>query len=240
MHPNALVIDRLYRSLNRHEYEAMAACYHPAARFRDIAFDLKGRTEIAVMWRMICSGDIRASFEVIAADNWSVTAMLTDKYTFRGRPVTNRIESRFRFADGLIVEHIDSCDARAWPPRRSAGSADSCLAGYDFCARGQRGQDCASSLNRSARKKNRRRKYENSIIAGRRCRVRPGCFGASLGKAFDGAGPRPAGGMRMNQGGRPTSQSAAAGHGDCQRLRRRVCAGSREQKVRGGSSKRFY
>jgi hypothetical protein len=37
-------------------------------------------------------------------------------YTFRdtGRHVHNPIQSNFRFQDGLIIEHIDTCDALDW------------------------------------------------------------------------------------------------------------------------------
>ena len=41
---------------------------------------------------------------------------LVDDYTFSdtGNPVHNVIESRFRFREGLIVQHTDVCDPRAW------------------------------------------------------------------------------------------------------------------------------
>jgi hypothetical protein len=116
MHDNRKLLEHLYGGLNRHDYEAMANCYHPAARFRDIAFDLKGKDRISTMWRMICSGDIQATFEIVGADEASGIAKLVDEYTFTdtGRRVRNPIESRFRFRDGLIIEHLDSCDPRAW------------------------------------------------------------------------------------------------------------------------------
>jgi hypothetical protein len=41
---------------------------------------------------------------------------LIDDYTFRdtGRKVHNAIRSVFRFRDGLIAEHRDSCNALKW------------------------------------------------------------------------------------------------------------------------------
>jgi len=116
MHPNADLLRKLYTSLNQHRYAGMAECYHREAIFHDIAFDLQGKDQIAVMWRMICSGDLRATFEVVRADDRSGMAEVVDEYTFAetGRRVRNPIESRFRFRDGLIIEHRDSCDARAW------------------------------------------------------------------------------------------------------------------------------
>ena len=55
---------------------------------------------------------------------------LVDDYTFSdtGRPVHNVIESRFRFEDGLIIEHVDHCDARAWG-RMALGGVKGWLAG---------------------------------------------------------------------------------------------------------------
>jgi len=116
MHPNAQLIERLYSGLNRHAPEAMAVCYHPEATFHDIAFHLRDRNEIAAMWEMICSGDISTTFEIARADDREVVAKLVDEYTFSdtGRRVRNAIESRFRFRDGLIIEHSDVCDARSW------------------------------------------------------------------------------------------------------------------------------
>ena len=116
MHNRAKLVEQLYSSLNRHDYRAMATCYHPAAGFRDIAFDLKGRDQIRAMWQMICNGHIHSAFEIVRADEATAVAKLVDEYTFTdtGRRVRNQIESRFRFQDGLIIDHRDSCDARVW------------------------------------------------------------------------------------------------------------------------------
>lgn len=117
MHPNEQMVERLYTSLNGHLPGVMAECYHSAASFHDIAFDLRGKPEISAMWDMICTTtDIRASFEVVEAQNDTVIAKLVDEYTFAktGRKVRNVIESRFRFQNGLIIEHIDSCDPHVW------------------------------------------------------------------------------------------------------------------------------
>ena len=116
MHANGVLLKRLYSSLDQHKPGEMAECYHANARFRDIAFDLEGRDAIHKMWRMICAGDIRARFEVVEADDEGGVVKLVDEYTFTdtGRRVKNDIESRFRFRDGLIVEHLDNCDEKAW------------------------------------------------------------------------------------------------------------------------------
>jgi ketosteroid isomerase-like protein len=116
MHSDAELLQQLFTSLNRHDYQAMAKCYDLDATFHDIAFDLHGKDQIRAMWQMICSGDIRATFEIVSADDREGVAKVIDEYTFRdtGRKVQNPIESRFRFRDGLIIEQVDSCDPKAW------------------------------------------------------------------------------------------------------------------------------
>ena len=116
MNPHAELLEELYRCLEGKDHQGMAACYHPDASFQDIAFALRGKKQIHAMWHMISETDLRASFTVSRADAQTGTADLVDDYTFRdtGRRVHNVIRSEFRFRDGLIVEHRDSCDALKW------------------------------------------------------------------------------------------------------------------------------
>jgi hypothetical protein len=110
----------------------MADCYDEAATFRDIAFDLKGKPRIHAMWQMICEkSDIRATFDVIEADDCQGRVALVDRYTFRATNfrVRNVIDSWFRFHDGLIVEHRDYCDPRAWAEMAFHGGVLGFLAG---------------------------------------------------------------------------------------------------------------
>jgi len=115
-HPNAGLLHRLFTSLNQHDHQEMAACYHADATFRDIAFDLRGSKQIHAMWHMICETDIRASFHLLEVDDRVGHVTLIDDYTFSstGRAVHNVIDSHFRLRDGLIIEHQDLCDARVW------------------------------------------------------------------------------------------------------------------------------
>jgi ketosteroid isomerase-like protein len=132
IHPNAALIERLFAALNAHDASAMAACYHrDNPTFHDIAFDLKTAREIHDMWRMICEGDseVAVTVEQVEADDQRGVARIVDRYFFGrnkkkgtfGRPVVNRITSRFRFRDGLIVEQIDDCDPRAWATQALGG-----------------------------------------------------------------------------------------------------------------------
>jgi hypothetical protein len=138
-HPNALVLDRLFTALGRHEPVTAASCYHPKARFRDIAFELSGADEIYDMWRLVCSGDahLGVTIEEIEADDRAGRARIVDTYRFSASkhepkkwlPVTNRIVSRFEFRDGLIWRQEDECDARAWATQAMGGGIKGALAG---------------------------------------------------------------------------------------------------------------
>jgi len=121
MHANAALLRKLFAALREHDHLTMASCYHPKARFRDIAFDLHGVEDIYDMWRMICTGDIRVKVEAVEADDRAGLVKLVDDYTIsrsrlsrKRHPVHNVIKSRFRFKDGLILRQDDDCDAREW------------------------------------------------------------------------------------------------------------------------------
>jgi hypothetical protein len=123
-HPNAVLIERLFDALNRHDHEAMATCYHDKATFDDIAFHLHTKQRIHDMWRMICDGDsgIRVDVTSISADDRTGEAKIIDKYRLGlDQPITNPITSRFAFQDGRIVGQVDECDARAWAAQAVGG-----------------------------------------------------------------------------------------------------------------------
>jgi len=131
MHPNALLLQRLFSSLDQKDATAMTACYHADATFQDIAFRLRGKPEISDMWRMICTGDIHTTFEIIHADGQTGRVRVVDEYTFSetGRRVRNVIDSRFTFRDHLVVEQRDDCDPREWAAM-AMGGVKGFLAGH--------------------------------------------------------------------------------------------------------------
>jgi uncharacterized protein len=137
MHAHSEVLTRLFTALDRHDHEAMAACYAENASFRDIAFKLEGRTRIHAMWHMICDGDIKTTFKIDEVDDRTAFVTVVDDYTFRakGRKVHNVIQSRFRFRDGSIVEQQDSCDSRKWASM-AIGGVGGFLAGRISLLRG--------------------------------------------------------------------------------------------------------
>ena len=70
------------------------------------------------MWQLLTSRSTDLSVELLecSADETSGTAHWIATYTFgqTGRRVVNDVHSRFRFADGRIVEQHDDFDFRRW------------------------------------------------------------------------------------------------------------------------------
>jgi ketosteroid isomerase-like protein len=123
---NQALIERFYEAFDRHDGDAMAACYAPNARFHDPAFgELKG-DEPGAMWRMLTgrADDLRVRLVEHDADDTSGRAHWLADYTFTqtGRKVHNDVQARFRFQDGEIAEHDDSFGFYAWA-RQALGPA---------------------------------------------------------------------------------------------------------------------
>jgi ketosteroid isomerase-like protein len=114
---NGELIERFYAAFGRCDGAAMSACYAPDAHFRDPAFgDLEG-PEIGAMWRMLTgrATDLRIELHEHEAGEETGSAHWIARYTFStGRPVVNDIQAKFRFADGLIADHVDDFDFRRW------------------------------------------------------------------------------------------------------------------------------
>ena len=118
MHPNAALIERFYKAFQAKDAEAMAACYAPDVRFSDPVFtDLRGPLA-GDMWRMLCERgkDLTLEFSGVRADDAEGAAHWEARYTFSqtGNKVLNIIDARFKFRDGLIVEHVDTFDLYRW------------------------------------------------------------------------------------------------------------------------------
>lgn len=114
---NRETIERFYEAFGQCNGAAMTACYADDAHFRDPAFgDLHG-DDIGAMWRMLTgrATDLKIELHEHEADAETGSAHWIARYTFStGRPVVNDIQAKFRFADGLIVDHIDDFDFRSW------------------------------------------------------------------------------------------------------------------------------
>lgn len=113
-------IDRLYAALHAGDGEAMAACYTTDATFEDPAFGRLTGGAGQDMWRMLTAraGDLRVELVArsVTADATAGTAHWQADYTFTetGRKVHNDVHAAFVFRDGLIAEHRDDFDLRAW------------------------------------------------------------------------------------------------------------------------------
>lgn len=117
-HPNAELISRFYQAFQRLDGEAMAACYAEDVRFSDPVFtDLQGR-EAGDMWRMLASRaqNFSLTYSDVQADDQQGSARWVATYLFSqtGRTVVNRIQARFVFRDGKIIEHHDHFDLWCW------------------------------------------------------------------------------------------------------------------------------
>jgi ketosteroid isomerase-like protein len=114
---NRETIERFYAAFGHCNGAAMSACYAPDAHFHDPAFgDLEG-PEIGAMWRMLTgrATDLKIELHEHKADEGTGSAHWIARYTFStGRPVVNDIQAKFRFADGLIADHVDDFDFRHW------------------------------------------------------------------------------------------------------------------------------
>ena len=115
---NRQLIERFYDAFNRHDGDAMAACYTPDARFHDPVFqELRGQ-EPGAMWKMLTSraDDLRVELVEHDAEDSSGSARWLADYTFTqtGRKVHNDVRARFRFANDLIAEHDDEFSFYAW------------------------------------------------------------------------------------------------------------------------------
>jgi ketosteroid isomerase-like protein len=118
MHPHETLIARFYAAFARRDAAAMVACYHPDVTFSDSVFrDLHG-PRAGAMWRMLTSRsqDLSVAVRDIHADERSGSAHWDARYTYSaaGRKVLNRVDARFQFRDGLIVQHLDTFNLWRW------------------------------------------------------------------------------------------------------------------------------
>lgn len=119
MHPNEQLIEKFYTSFKSSDPQGMNDCYAPDVEFSDPVFPgLKGKRAMA-MWAML--GERKADpndrwFENVEADDTRGSAHWEAKYKFplNGRPVHNKIDATFEFADGKITKHTDTFDFWKW------------------------------------------------------------------------------------------------------------------------------
>ncbi|ASW01110.1 nuclear transport factor 2 family protein [Paraburkholderia aromaticivorans] len=117
-HPNTELIQRFYTAFQQRDAETMAACYADDVVFSDPVFGELHGDEARDMWRMLVARaqDFSLTFEGVEADDLRGRARWVARYLFSqtGHAVVNRIEARFVFRDGRIVEHRDRFDLWSW------------------------------------------------------------------------------------------------------------------------------
>jgi len=124
MTPNEQTLNKFYTAFAALDADTMASCYADEATFDDPAFALRGRTEVAGMWRMLCTAtqdkgrkDWRLDFTDIQAGPDSGRAHWEAHYRFSAtkRLVHNVIDAQFTFTpDGLIATHQDTFNFWRW------------------------------------------------------------------------------------------------------------------------------
>ncbi|PHN00860.1 nuclear transport factor 2 family protein [Flavilitoribacter nigricans] len=118
-HPNHQLLEKLYQSFQNGDAAGMRACYHPEATFEDPAFGKLKGDEVGQMWTMLLersAGQLDITYSQIQADDHTGSAYWEAKYLFSKtkRPVHNKINSRFRFQDGLIIDQKDTFSMWRW------------------------------------------------------------------------------------------------------------------------------
>jgi len=115
MTPSELTVQRLYEAVKRGDAAEAAECYCNDAAYRDIAFDLKGKPDIAAMWRLVCSRGVKVEYRDIRTEGSEVKGHWVFDYKFHGtNPVHNEMDSSFTLRDGKILVHHDHASRWTW------------------------------------------------------------------------------------------------------------------------------
>lgn len=126
----------------------MQECYHQDVFFEDEAFTLSGK-EVSAMWHMLCirGKDLNLTYSDIEANEESGTAHWEAAYSFSktGRQVLNKIDTRFKFKDNKIIEHIDSFNFWTWS--KQALGTPGLLLGWSGFLKNKVREQAAESLN---------------------------------------------------------------------------------------------
>ena len=124
MHTNKVTLEKFYSAFAQLDADTMATCYASDAQFDDEAFSLRGHSEVAGMWRMLCEttranalADWKLVYSDIEANATSGHAHWEADYCFIAtkRLVHNEIDSVFDFNDqGLMVRQRDRFNFWKW------------------------------------------------------------------------------------------------------------------------------
>jgi ketosteroid isomerase-like protein len=116
--PNEEIIVKFYTAFGDRDYATMQDCYHGDATFSDAVFQNLNSREVKAMWQMLVtsSKDIKVTFSEVKgnADQGSCRWDAFYSFSQTNRQVHNIIHARFKFQDGLIIEHRDHFDFWRW------------------------------------------------------------------------------------------------------------------------------
>lgn len=156
MHPNQQTLEMFYGAFARLDADAMEHCYAPDAVFDDEVFSLRGRREVAGMWRMLCEATRAKGADVwklryrdVQADGAGGRAHWDAHYRFSatGRMVDNSIDAVFAFTpEGQIACHRDRFDFWRWS-RQALGTTGMVL-GWTPLLRAKVRRQAAANLRR--------------------------------------------------------------------------------------------
>ncbi len=156
MHPNAQTLHKFYAAFAALDADTMASCYAPDAQFDDEAFSLRGRDEVAGMWRMLCEATKAKGRDVWKLEASGIEANATSgkahweawyRFSATGRMVHNVIDGTFEFnPQGLIAVHRDRFNFWTWS--RQALGTPGLLLGWSGFLRNKVRATAASNLHR--------------------------------------------------------------------------------------------
>jgi ketosteroid isomerase-like protein len=128
MHPHEALVREFYARFAARDAEGMARCYHADVFFSDPVFPSLHGAAAGDMWRMLLgrATDLEVTLDESRGDADGAVARWTARYTFRGRPVVNRVRAMFAFRDGLICRHYDYFPFWTWA-RQAMGPVGTAL-----------------------------------------------------------------------------------------------------------------
>ncbi|WP_299361931.1 nuclear transport factor 2 family protein [Winogradskyella sp.] len=113
-------IQTFYKAFNDLDADTMCSFYHEDIVFEDPAFGILKGNKAKAMWHMLCESQKGKNFKVevsnIKADSNTGSAHWEAFYNFSQtkRKVHNRIDAKFEFKDGLIINHKDDFSLHLW------------------------------------------------------------------------------------------------------------------------------
>lgn len=116
---HAALITSFYASFAKHDYEGMAAGYHPDVEFHDPVFGTLKGIQAKAMWQMLLErskGNLKIVYSEVKVSGSAGSAHWEAFYPFSktGRNVHNIIDAAFEFKDGKIIKHHDHFNLYRW------------------------------------------------------------------------------------------------------------------------------